>query len=55
MVATFGTPRPDLGLFGLIFINNMIYMAALVILIVLLAKRTDPGVNRYGPPPQVQA
>lgn len=46
---------PDLGLFGLIFINNLIYNVVLVILIVLLVKRSDPGINRYGPPPVIQA
>lgn len=51
----FATPTgPDIGLFGLIFINNLIYNVVLVILIVFLAKRSDPGINRYGPPPAVQ-
>jgi len=50
-----GPDVPDLGLFGLIFINNMLYNVVLVILIVLLAKRSDPAINRYGPPPAVQA
>lgn len=48
-----GPDVPDLGLFSLIFINNMLYNVVLVILIVFLAKRTDPNINRYGPPTAV--
>lgn len=46
-----GPQGPDLGLFGLLFLNNVIYIVMLVILIVFLAKRSDPAINRYGPPP----
>lgn len=39
---------PNFGLFGLLFLNNVAYMAALVTLIVILAQRGAPGPNRYG-------
>lgn len=44
-----GGPDPDLRLFGLLFLNNFLYMVALVALIVLLARRGTDGPNRYGP------
>lgn len=45
-MTTGGTP--DFSLFGLLFINNVIYMVALVTLIVMLAQRSTPGPNRFG-------
>lgn len=45
----FGEEAPNFGLFGLLFLNNILYMIALVTLIVLLALRGTPGPNRYGP------
>ena len=52
LLSNFAGPEgPDLGLFGLIFLNNVIYIAMVIVLIVLLAKRSDPEINRYGPPP----
>lgn len=51
LFSDFAAPAgPGFGLFGLIFINNMLYNVVLVILIVLLAKGADPNINRYGPP-----
>lgn len=44
--------EPDLGLFGLLFLNNLLYMVALVTLIVLLAQRGTEGPNRFGPAPE---
>ncbi len=41
--------EPDAGLFGLIFVNNIVYLAALVTLVVLLCQRSRPGANRHGP------
>lgn len=40
---------PDLRLFGLMFANNLAYMAALVGLILLLTRANTPGPNRFGP------
>lgn len=39
---------PDFGLFGLMFLNNMAYLAALVTLIFLLAQPGSPRPNRHG-------
>jgi len=44
-------PEPDLGIFFAVFLNNLAYLAALGVLIVLLALRGTPGENRFGPPP----
>lgn len=49
MFRDFGDGTPNFGLFGLLFLNNILYMIALVTLIVLLALRGTPGPNRYGP------
>ncbi len=38
------------SLFLMLFFNNVLYVALLVLLIVLLAKRGDVGANRFGPP-----
>lgn len=40
---------PNLGLFFLLFFNNVIYLVALVSLIILLALRGTRGPNRFGP------
>lgn len=48
MFRSFGGGAPDFGLFGLLFLNNMAYLAALVTLIILLAQPGKPGPNRYG-------
>ena len=42
---------PDLTAFFMLFVNNLIYLATLIYLVVLLAKSGTPGANRYGPPP----
>lgn len=42
---------PDVGLFLLLFVNNLIYMIVLVSLIVLLCLRGTAGPNRHGPAP----
>lgn len=47
-VFTTGTPRFDL--FGLLFVNNMLYIVALVALIVLLAQPGSTRANRHGEP-----
>ncbi len=39
---------PNLSMFGLLFLNNVAYMVALVTLIVILAQRGAPGPNRHG-------
>jgi uncharacterized membrane protein YhaH (DUF805 family) len=42
---------PDMGLFFGIFLNNFIYLAMLLALIVLLAREGMKEPNRYGPEP----
>ena len=39
---------PDLRLFSAIFMNNIIYIASLVTLIVMLAKKSTQRLNRFG-------
>lgn len=52
VVRSFDKPFSGLGtLFVAIFFNNVLYLAALVTLIVLLARPTRPEANRYGEPP----
>lgn len=51
MINFAGSTAPDMRLFGLLFLNNGLYMASLVGLIVLLALPGKPGPNRYGEPP----
>jgi uncharacterized membrane protein YhaH (DUF805 family) len=45
------SPEPDMGLFFALFLNNIIYMAALATLVVLLAQRGTAGPNKYGEAP----
>ncbi len=42
---------PDIGLFMLLFLNNVLYMASLIGLVILLVLDGKKTVNRYGPPP----
>lgn len=51
LMATMGQSEPDLSLFGLMMLNNMLYIASLITLIVLLALPGKPQPNHYGPPP----
>jgi uncharacterized membrane protein YhaH (DUF805 family) len=44
--------EPDLGLFFLLFFNNLLYLVALAGLIVLLVLRGTTGPNRFGPEPE---
>jgi hypothetical protein len=39
-----------LKVFGLMFANNMIYLASLGLLIFLLTRPGQPDENRFGPP-----
>lgn len=39
-----------MGLFLALFCNNMLYLASVALLVVLLAKESDPGPNRFGAP-----
>lgn len=39
---------PDFSLFGLLFLNNLVYIVALVTLIVMLAQQGTQGPNRFG-------
>ena len=45
--ASVGVDQPDMGRFLEIFVSNLIYMITIVALIVMLARRSDPGPNRY--------
>lgn len=45
--SSFGTSEPDMARFNQMFLNNSIYLIALIALIVLLARRSDPGPNRF--------
>jgi uncharacterized membrane protein YhaH (DUF805 family) len=50
MISQFlATDAPNLGLFFLMFFNNLLYLIALASLIILLALRGDRGPNRFGP------
>lgn len=40
--------EPDFSLFGLIFMNNVLYMAVLVTLVIIMAQQGTVGPNRYG-------
>jgi len=40
----------SMKMFGLIFANNMLYLASLGLLILLLAGASQAGENRFGPP-----
>ena len=40
---------PPLGLFFLLFANNVLYIVCLIGLVVLLCLKGTPGPNRYGP------
>ena len=46
-----GAGEPDLGMFFLLFVNNLVYLASLGVLIALLAGKGTAGDNRFGPPP----
>ena len=46
-----GHAQPNFALFGLLFVNNLVYLGTLVALIVMLALPTQPQPNRYGEPP----
>ena len=39
---------PSMGLFMALFFNNVLYMVALVVLIILLCQASVPGPNRVG-------
>ncbi|MFM5954331.1 MAG: DUF805 domain-containing protein [Novosphingobium sp.] len=42
--------EPDMGLFLLLFGNNLAYLTMLGVLIALTAGKSTPGENRFGPP-----
>lgn len=42
---------PPIPLFLALFANNVAYLASLALLVFFLAKRSDPGPNRFGEPP----
>lgn len=47
------TGEPDMGLFGLLFLNNILYLASLALLVVQLVQDGNKGRNRYGEDPRV--
>jgi uncharacterized membrane protein YhaH (DUF805 family) len=51
LIGGFAAPQPDLRLFPLLFLNNLLYLASLVILVVQLASPGQEGPNRFGPAP----
>lgn len=55
MMRSMETQAPDVALFLMLFVNNLIYMIVLVSLIVLLCLRGAAGPNRYGPEPDPNA
>lgn len=48
----FASAVPDMQLFGLLFLNNLCYLGALGLLVLLLAREGSRGNNRYGPASQ---
>ncbi|EGF90575.1 hypothetical protein ABI_36000 [Asticcacaulis biprosthecium C19] len=51
MPTVFAQTFADMGLFFTMFINNVLYIAALVFLVILLAGAGSEGENRFGPDP----
>ena len=51
LIAQFGTGQPDLRLFGLLFLNNLIYLGTLGLLVIFLCLSGTRGPNRFGPQP----
>jgi uncharacterized membrane protein YhaH (DUF805 family) len=49
MPRVFANPEAHMGLFFLLFFNNLIYIGTLIALVVMLARVSDAGDNRYGP------
>lgn len=43
--------EPDLRVFALLFLNNVIYLGTIALLMLFTMLRGTPGDNRYGPPP----
>ena len=50
--AIFSGGEPDMSFFLGLMLNNLVYLAALLVLIVLLAGKGDKGPNRFGPAPE---
>ncbi|WP_241217854.1 DUF805 domain-containing protein [Sphingomonas sp. 2R-10] len=46
----FSPAEPDVVPFVVLFLNNILYLAALALLVVQLCRPSDPGPNRFGPP-----
>lgn len=46
------TGEPDMSLFGLMFLNNILYLASLALLLVQLVQDGTKGPNRYGDDPR---
>lgn len=53
MPRMFSAREMDLRLFGLLFLNNLVYLASLALLAVLLALPSKSQANQSGPPPAV--
>lgn len=52
MVASVGRNEPDIRLFGLLFLNNLLYLAMLALLVVQLVQAGTRGPNRFGEDPR---
>lgn len=47
-----GSSEPNMGLFGLLFLNNILYLITLLALVVQCIQKGTTGPNRYGPEPE---
>lgn len=45
------SPRPNMGLFLLLFLNNVVYLLSLAGLVIVLSLPGNAGPNRFGPEP----
>ncbi|TCM22396.1 uncharacterized membrane protein YhaH (DUF805 family) [Novosphingobium sp. PhB165] len=52
MPAIFAAPQPDMGLFGLLALNSLLFLGAVGVLVLLLAQPGRAKENRYGLPPE---
>jgi uncharacterized membrane protein YhaH (DUF805 family) len=43
--------EPDMGMFGLLFLNNLLYLGSLAVLVIQLVQRGKRGANRFGEDP----
>lgn len=46
------TQEPDMGMFGLLFLNNLLYLGSLAVLVIQLVQNGRRGANRFGEDPR---